>query len=388
LTVLVPCVVPKLAPAIVTELPARPDRGERLAMMGGGFTVKIGPTPVTPPTVTSTLPVVAAPGTWTTILALLQLVGVPNAPLKLTVLVPCVLPKPDPLTVTDVPTSPDDGEVLVTLSVGEVTVNSMPLVGCSDWDAVSTMLPVVAPGGTTAHTVVLFHVVAVANDPLNVTEPWGEPKLVPVILTGVPGGPDVGDKLSIPGPVFRVKAPLLLVRPLTETVTLPDCAAAGTGTTIAVLLQLDGVAVAPRIVTVLVPFVAPKPAPEIVSGIPIGPELGDTTEIEGDVTVKLTPLLTAAAVVRTICAVTLPVLAPLGTDTTIVVAVMLDWDATVPLNITSAPWLSWMKFEPVIVTCCPNGPEVEDKLVIVGGWKTLKAFTRSDDGAPLTVTTA
>jgi hypothetical protein len=33
-TVLVPCVEPKFAPAIVTEVPTGPDVGERLAMLG------------------------------------------------------------------------------------------------------------------------------------------------------------------------------------------------------------------------------------------------------------------------------------------------------------------------------------------------------------------
>ena len=38
LTVLVPCVAPKLAPLIVTDVPTTPDVGFRLAMLaGGGF---------------------------------------------------------------------------------------------------------------------------------------------------------------------------------------------------------------------------------------------------------------------------------------------------------------------------------------------------------------
>src|SRR5437660_446730 len=37
-TVLVPCVVPKLAPVIVTELPTAPEVGFKLVMLaGGGF---------------------------------------------------------------------------------------------------------------------------------------------------------------------------------------------------------------------------------------------------------------------------------------------------------------------------------------------------------------
>lgn len=62
-----------------------------------------------PPTVTMTLPVVAAAGTGTAMLVALQLVGVPAVPLKVTVLVPCVAPKFVPAIVTDVPTGPDAG---------------------------------------------------------------------------------------------------------------------------------------------------------------------------------------------------------------------------------------------------------------------------------------
>jgi len=40
-TVLVPCVEPKFVPAIVTDVPAIPEDGERLVIVGGGFTVKV-----------------------------------------------------------------------------------------------------------------------------------------------------------------------------------------------------------------------------------------------------------------------------------------------------------------------------------------------------------
>jgi hypothetical protein len=65
------------------------------------------------PTVTTTLPVVAPLGTGTTIDVALQLDGVALVPLNLTVLVPLVDPKLEPLIVTDVPTNPEDGERFV-----------------------------------------------------------------------------------------------------------------------------------------------------------------------------------------------------------------------------------------------------------------------------------
>ena len=52
-------------------------------------------------------------GTGTTMLVLLQLVGVAEIPPKVTVLVPCVVPNPVPAIVTDVPIGPDAGVKLV-----------------------------------------------------------------------------------------------------------------------------------------------------------------------------------------------------------------------------------------------------------------------------------
>src|SRR6267378_2617410 len=77
-----------------------------------GTTVKLTPLLATPPTVTTTLPVVAPVGTGTTMLVALQLVGVAAVPLNVTVLVPCVAPKFVPVIVTDVPTGPEVGDRL------------------------------------------------------------------------------------------------------------------------------------------------------------------------------------------------------------------------------------------------------------------------------------
>src|SRR5437773_5937660 len=59
LTLPLPCVDPKLAPVIVTDVPTPPDVGERLLMLGGGTTVKLTPLLACPPTVTTRFPVVA-----------------------------------------------------------------------------------------------------------------------------------------------------------------------------------------------------------------------------------------------------------------------------------------------------------------------------------------
>jgi len=76
--------------------------------------------------------------------------------------------------------------------------------------------------------------------------------------------------------------------------TLPVLAPLGTGTAMLVGLQLVGVALAPPKVTVLVPCVAPKFAPLIVTDVPIGPDDGFKLVMlgAGTVTVNVTPLLT------------------------------------------------------------------------------------------------
>jgi hypothetical protein len=88
-TVLVPCVAPKLIPVITIEVPTDPDAGFRELILGAG-TVTVNTTPLlaVPPTVTTTLPVVAPVGTGTEMLVALHAVGVDATPLNFTVLVP------------------------------------------------------------------------------------------------------------------------------------------------------------------------------------------------------------------------------------------------------------------------------------------------------------
>src|SRR2546430_5025467 len=74
----------------------------------------------TPPTLTTTLPVVAPAGTGATMLVAAHVVGVAVVPLKVTVLVPLVAPKFVPVIVTRVPTGPLVGVWLVMLVGGVV----------------------------------------------------------------------------------------------------------------------------------------------------------------------------------------------------------------------------------------------------------------------------
>ena len=83
-------------------------------------TVKVTPLLGVPLTVTTTGPVVAVSGTTAMMDVSLQLVMFATAPLKVTKLVPWTDPKLDPLIVTDVPTLPKFGEMLVMLGGGRV----------------------------------------------------------------------------------------------------------------------------------------------------------------------------------------------------------------------------------------------------------------------------
>ena len=75
-------------PAIVTDVPTRPEVGLMLVIFGTAATVKGAALLARPPTVTTTLPVVAPAGTGTRMLVVLQLVGVAVVPLNVTVLAP------------------------------------------------------------------------------------------------------------------------------------------------------------------------------------------------------------------------------------------------------------------------------------------------------------
>jgi len=125
---------------------------------------------------------------------------------------------------------------------------------------VTTTLPVAAPLGTAATMVVGLQLAAIpAFVPLKVTVllPWDAPKLLPVIVTDVPTGPEVTDRLVILGGLggaITVKLTGLLACPPTVTTTLPVVAPLGTVITIVFPVQFAAIpAFVPLNVTVLAP---------------------------------------------------------------------------------------------------------------------------------------
>ena len=155
----------------------------------------------------------------------------------------------------------------------EVTVKLMPLLATPP--TVTTTFPVVAPVGTDVAMLDEVQVVVVAGVPLNVTVPE-DPKLVPVIVTAVPAGPDVGLRLVIEGggaDVVTVKFTPLLATPPTVTTTFPVVAPAGTDVAMLVEVQLVVVAGVPLNVTVPED---PKLVPVIVTARPHRPLMSDS----------------------------------------------------------------------------------------------------------------
>lgn len=232
---------------------------------------------------------------------------------------------------TRAPTAALVGLRLVMVGGGGVTVNTPPLVVRPP--TVTTIFPVVAPLGTGTTILVALQLVGVALAALKVTVlvPCDAPKLVPVMVTEVPTGPEVGLRLVMLGGTSTVKGPPLVDRLLTVRMTFPVVAPLGTGTTIVVALQLVGVAAVPLKVTVLVPCDAPKFIPVIVTEVPTGPEVGPRlVMLGGTSTVKATPLLAKPPTVTTM----LPVVAPVGTGTTMAVSLQLVGVAAAPLKAT------------------------------------------------------
>jgi hypothetical protein len=166
-----------------------------------GLLVKFKPLLATPPTVTTTFPVVTPAGTVTAILVLPQVVGVAAAPLNATVLVPCVAPKPLPAMVIDAPGAPDVAERLV---IAGATVKTKLLLATAP--TVTTTLPVVAPAGTGTTMLVSLHVVGVAAVPLNliVLVPCVAPNATPVTVIDAPIGPEVCERVVIDGATVYV----------------------------------------------------------------------------------------------------------------------------------------------------------------------------------------
>jgi hypothetical protein len=98
----------------------------------------------------------------------LQLATATLIPLSEIVLVPCVAPNPVPTMATSLPTTPEVGDMLVTLSAS-ATVKLIPLLATPD--AVTVTFPVVASTGTVVTMLVALQLVGEAAVPLKLAVP-------------------------------------------------------------------------------------------------------------------------------------------------------------------------------------------------------------------------
>jgi hypothetical protein len=118
---------------------------------------------------------------------------------------------------------------------------------------------------------------------LSVTVDMVEPKLVPVIVTAVPTGPEIGERPVMLGVGMTLNAALADTPP-TVTATLPLPAGAAPGTVIVMLVVLQFVADAATLftVTVLSHCFVPKLLPVIVMDAPAAPEGAERLDMDGE----------------------------------------------------------------------------------------------------------
>jgi len=130
-----------------------------------------------------------------------------------------------------------------------------------------------------------FAEVTVAVVPLNLTvlAPCVAPKFAPAIVTDAPTTPLFGVRLVMLGAATTVNVFALLAVPDTVTMTLPLVAPDGTVVVMTVDVQLADATVAaiPLNLTVLVPGVAPKFVPVMVTDAPTAPVVIDRLVIVG-----------------------------------------------------------------------------------------------------------
>lgn len=152
-----------------------------------------------------------------------------------------------------------------------------------------------------------------------------------MITTVSPALPELGVTATTLNPLATVKLTPLLAVPPTNTTTLPVVAPVGTGTTIALSLQLTGAVVVPLNLRVLDPWLDPNPAPVTVTVAPIPPSVGVRLEMPGpEFTVNGVPELASPDAVTT----TLPEVAPEGTGATMLEDPQLDGVVSTPLKET------------------------------------------------------
>jgi hypothetical protein len=184
----------------VTSDPTIPEPGVSVVSVGDPITVNGNPLLAPPVVVVTTRFPVAAPfGTTATIDVAVQLTMVATVPLKVTEPFAGLAPKLAPSIATSVPTGPLTNDNPVT-DGGGFTVKAAPLLDVPA-AVMTTTLPDAAPAGTVATIAVSLQLETTAAIPLNLRElvPCVDPKLEPIIVTGVPTLAELGVSVDMDG---------------------------------------------------------------------------------------------------------------------------------------------------------------------------------------------
>jgi hypothetical protein len=300
----------KLAPLIVTLVPIAPLAGVKLAIVGGGITVKpVALVAVPPGVVTLIGPFVVPAGTLASILVDVTTTSAVAVPLNVTVTPTGLWVNPVPLIITICPIRPLSGVKLVIVG----TTMKLPALVAVPPGVVTLIGPLAASAGTVASitlsdaTVKVAAVSGCAAVPLNVTD-VAPVKFVPLIVTVTPTDPLVGLKLVIVVELATTVNALALVAVPPGVVTLSGPVVAPAGTVASI--TLSDVTVKVMAVPLTVTAVAPvKVVPLIVTAVPTGPLAGAKLVIFG-LTMKFPGL---PAVPSGVVTVMFPVVAPAGT---------------------------------------------------------------------------
>jgi hypothetical protein len=212
----------KFVPVMTTDVPTGPKTGVNDVIVGAATTVKSVALVAVPMVfVTLILPVVAPVGTVAVIdVAEFNVNAVAVVVLNLTAV---VQPKFVPVMVTLVPIGPAAGVKEVMVGVAAAPTTKTEALGVSVPGVSTVILPVVAPAGTSAVTLVSVRLEGVLSSvPLKSTA-VAPVNPVPVIVTDVPTGPHVGVKLvTVDADAGRAVSPTINVTPTSETNTRTD----------------------------------------------------------------------------------------------------------------------------------------------------------------------
>lgn len=259
----------------------------------------------------------------------------------------------------------------VTVLECTVLTTKLALLVAVPLGVVTAIFPVVAVAGTDAVICVAEFTVNVAVTLLNFTAVVVNPvplKFVPVIVTTVPVGPDVGVNEVMVGGGATVKLVALVAVPLVVVTRIgPVVAVVGT----VAVMDVGEVAVNAAVTLLkLTESTLTKFVPVIVTDVPTAPEVGVNDVIVGAgapaaPTVKDGP---AALVATGVVTKTGPVVAVSGTKAETCDVEAEDegttWKvAATPLKLTA---VAFRRFVPKMLTAPPGGPDVGENEVTVG----------------------